>query len=121
VWDARGKAFITHQGDMLFTHFGLSGPIALRCSQFIVKQQKKTGERKVTVSIDLFPDQTVEQWYKHTLGLAEQEDKKAIKNVLKPVLPERLIPILLRGVNLDEQVTFHNIPRQQWMELSKLV
>jgi predicted Rossmann fold flavoprotein len=121
VWDARGKALITHQGDMLFTHFGLSGPIALRCSQFVVKQMKKTGERKVTVSIDLFPDQTDEEWYKETLTLAEQDAKKAIKNVLKPILPERLIPILLRLARLDEHTTYHNIPRQQWMELAKTV
>jgi len=43
VWNAKGKPAVTHRGDMLFTHFGLSGPAALRCSQFVVKELAKAG------------------------------------------------------------------------------
>lgn len=40
---------------MLFTHFGLSGPIALRCSGFIRGVKQKNGGADVTMAIDLFP------------------------------------------------------------------
>ena len=40
VLNPKGKAIISHKMDMLFTHFGLSGPAALRCSQFVVKALK---------------------------------------------------------------------------------
>ena len=35
---------ISHQMDMIFTHFGVSGPAALRCSQFVYKEQKESKE-----------------------------------------------------------------------------
>ncbi len=43
VLNKKGKPIVTHQMDMLFTHFGLSGPAILRCSQFVVKEEKKNG------------------------------------------------------------------------------
>lgn len=50
VLNKKGKPLITHQMDMLFTHFGLSGPAILRCSQFAVKEFRKTGgDRKSVV------------------------------------------------------------------------
>ncbi len=77
VWNAKGKKVITHQGDMLFTHFGLSGPIALRCSQFVVKGLKQSGEKNVVVAIDLLPDKTKEEVYQETMALASNEPKKS--------------------------------------------
>ena len=41
VLNPKGKVIISHKMDMLFTHFGLSGPAALRCSQFVVKATEK--------------------------------------------------------------------------------
>lgn len=41
VLNQKGRPIITHKMDFIFTHFGLSGPAALRCSQFVVKQLKK--------------------------------------------------------------------------------
>lgn len=79
VHDAKDKTVIRHEGDMIFTHFGLSGPIALRCSQFIRKVQKKTGTKNVIMKLDLYPAYSLskmEQDLKHKL---ESEPKKAIK------------------------------------------
>ena len=56
-----GKKVITHRGDMIFTHFGLSGPAALRCSQFVVKIQKKEKGSSVPIQIDLFPDRSIDE------------------------------------------------------------
>ncbi|GLI10812.1 hypothetical protein YDYSG_68480 [Paenibacillus tyrfis] len=121
VLNAKGKKIISHQGDMLFTHFGLSGPIALRCSQFVVKERQKTAEKQVLTTIDLYPHKSVQEIYDETIALAKSEPKKAVKNVLKGYVSERLVPLLLQQAGLDEQTTYDNIPKQPWMELSKLI
>lgn len=121
VWNAKGKAIVSHRGDMLFTHFGLSGPIALRCSQFVVKELAKTERREVLLTVDLFPDLSTDDVYKESMALAKADAKKAIKNVLKPLLSERLIPMLLERTGLDDQLTYDNIPKQKWLDLCKLM
>ena len=77
------KHIITH--DLLFTHFGLSGPAALRMSSFV-----KGGE---ILSLDLLPT-TSSQELKDFL---EEHREKAIKNSLKILLPERLADFLAQG------------------------
>src|SRR5699024_8033860 len=64
VMHEKGKPIVTHQMDMIFTHFGVSGPAILRCSQFVVKELMK-GARKVPLQIDFMPET-----YEHIL-LAE--------------------------------------------------
>ena len=78
-----GKHMITH--DLLFTHFGLSGPAALRMSSFV-----KGGE---ILSLDLLPT-TSSQALKDFL---EEHREKSIKNTLKSLLPERLADFLAQG------------------------
>ncbi len=121
VWSAKGKKIVGHRGDMLFTHFGLSGPIALRCSQFVGKELKKSGERNVIVAIDLMPDYSRDEVGQETLRMIREEPKKAVKNVLKNALPERLVPLLLARAGLDEQLTYDNVPRAKWQELAGLI
>lgn len=77
------KHIITH--DLLFTHFGLSGPAALRMSSFV-----KGGE---ILSLDLLPT-TSSQELKDFL---EEHREKSIKNTLKSLLPERLADFLAQG------------------------
>ncbi|KRF30209.1 NAD(P)/FAD-dependent oxidoreductase [Paenibacillus sp. Soil787] len=121
VWNTKGKSIISHRGDMLFTHFGLSGPIALRCSQFVVKELNKSERKEVLLTVDLFPDQSTDDVYNQSMALAKAEAKKAIKNVLKPLLSDRLIPIMVEKSGLDDQLTYDNIPKQKWLELCKLM
>lgn len=120
VWNPKGKKIIEHEGDLLFTHFGLSGPAALRCSQFVVKARKQFGVDSVRLTIDLCPDRTADTVFEDTLRLAKQEAKKQIKNVLRGYFPERLIPLLLGKAGVSEELTYDNLPRQPWMELAKL-
>src|SRR5699024_4441303 len=54
VLNKQEKAIITDQMDMLFTHFGVSGPAVLRCSQFVVKELRKRSP--VRMEIDLLPN-----------------------------------------------------------------
>lgn len=71
-----GKHIITH--DLLFTHFGLSGPAALRLSSFV-----KGGE---TITLDVLPQQSEQDLAQHL----EVHREKSLKNALKELLPERL-------------------------------
>ncbi|WP_342427988.1 NAD(P)/FAD-dependent oxidoreductase [Paenibacillus sp. FSL L8-0158] len=118
VWNAKQKKVVVHEGDMIFTHFGLSGPTALRCSQFVVKGMKKDKVNTVLLTLDLQPHKHADEVYRETLELASVDAKKAIKNVLKPYLPERLIPLLLQQAELREDLTYDHIPKQQWQELA---
>ena len=77
------KHMITH--DLLFTHFGLSGPAALRMSSFV-----KGGE---VISLDLLPTTSS----KDLIDFLEEHREKAIKNSLKVLLPERLADFLAQG------------------------
>lgn len=111
VWNPKGKRVIAHRGDMLFTHFGVSGPIALRCSQFIRQVQRKFDIVNVDMAIDLFPDLSlaeVEAAFKDRL---EQEPKKAVKNVLKGWIPERMIPLLLTKAQLDGDTVCNGVSK----------
>ncbi|GGD47106.1 NAD(P)/FAD-dependent oxidoreductase [Paenibacillus nasutitermitis] len=121
VWTPKGKKLIEHQGDLLFTHFGISGPIALRCSQFVVKALKQFGTGNIEAAIDLLPDKSKEDVYRESLKLAELESKKSVKNVLKGYLPERMIPLLLQKAGLPDSLTYDNIPKQDWLNLSALI
>ncbi|MFV8190706.1 NAD(P)/FAD-dependent oxidoreductase [Streptococcus pluranimalium] len=77
------KHVITH--DLLFTHFGLSGPAALRMSSFV-----KGGE---TLSLDVLPQMTREDIQQYL----DQNRDKAIKNGLKGLIPERLADFFSEG------------------------
>jgi len=101
VLNKKGKPVITHKMDMIFTHFGISGPAVLRCSQFIVKELKKSDDKKVTVNLDVFPDKKEEDFYQELSQLVKAEPKKNIKNVLKNILPERYLLFLLEHSQID--------------------
>ncbi|SUM43935.1 NAD(FAD)-utilizing dehydrogenase [Staphylococcus petrasii] len=56
VLKKNGKKRISHQMDMIFTHFGISGPAALRSSQFVYKEQKNQKKKDIMMQLDVFPD-----------------------------------------------------------------
>lgn len=121
VWTPKGKTAAVHRGDVIFTHFGLSGPAALRCSQFVYKVRKQFDLPSVRLTLDLFPEESAEALYGRLTGLAQEEPKKALKNVLKRILPERMIPILLAKSGLREEVTGDNLPKQPVQTLAQVL
>ena len=121
VWNPKGKQVIHHRGDFIFTHFGISGPIALRCSQFIRQVQKKFNVKEVEMSVDLFPDYSTAELDKLLREHLEAESKKALKNVLKGTLTERMIPLLLLKANLDGDITYAHLPKNQWLDFVALL
>jgi predicted Rossmann fold flavoprotein len=101
VLNPKGKAIITHKMDMIFTHFGLSGPAVLRCSQFVVKAMKKWKLAEVTMSLDVIPDKKEEEFFQEIVKLVKSEPKKSIKNTLKGLVPERYLLFLLEQNEID--------------------
>lgn len=101
VLNPKGKPLITHRMDMIFTHFGISGPAVLRCSQFVVKAMQKWNLTEVTMSIDALPDQKEEPLYQDISSSVKKDAKKAIKNTLKGLLPERYLLFLLNTNGID--------------------
>ncbi|WP_096189810.1 BaiN/RdsA family NAD(P)/FAD-dependent oxidoreductase [Evansella halocellulosilytica] len=115
------KPIITHEGDMLFTHFGISGPIALRCSQFVLKAQKKFNLKKIPLEIDLFPNMHEEDLFKELEKTLNGQTKKAIKNALNGFIPERLIPITLELAAIDSQTVKAELSKEKQRTFTHLL
>lgn len=113
VLNKKGKAVITHKMDMLFTHFGVSGPAVLRCSQYVVKEQKKRKNEPITLTIDSFSEKNKEELFQSIVKMMKEEPKKAIKNVLKGLVPERFLLFLLERVGIPEQEACGQIPHEK--------
>lgn len=106
---------------MLFTHFGLSGPIALRCSQFVVKALKQFQTKNIEVAIVLLPDKSTGLIAEEILQLAALEPKKSVKNVCKGYLPEKLLPLLLQAAGMADSLTCESMPKEGWVKLAQLI
>ncbi|KEZ53205.1 BaiN/RdsA family NAD(P)/FAD-dependent oxidoreductase [Metabacillus indicus] len=114
VLNPKGKVIKTHQMDMIFTHFGISGPAVLRCSQYVVKAMKKFKTTAIPVSIDSFPERNQEELFQETVKLFKSEPKKAVKNVLKGFLTERYLLFLLEKNGIDPNLPAANLQMDKW-------
>lgn len=99
VLNKKGRVLTEHTMDLLFTHFGISGPAALRCSSFVNKELEKTGE-PVTLSLDCFPTQTKQELI-HLLTEKSKATKKNLVNAWHGLLPERLLVFFLERLEMD--------------------
>ncbi|GGB02769.1 NAD(P)/FAD-dependent oxidoreductase [Macrococcus hajekii] len=111
-----GKPAITHQMDMLFTHFGLSGPAALRCSQFVYKEQQRQKKQDVLMMIDCFPEESLHELTARVNRLLKDQPDKAIKNSLKGLVHERYLLFLLQQAGIDETTSGHHLKKEQLTE-----
>ncbi len=119
VLNPKGKALITHQMDMIFTHFGVSGPAVLRCSQFVVKAMKKWDLKDVTMSLDALPAIKEEALFQEIQQKIKEEPKKSIKNILKGFLPERYLLFLLEESEIDPNAQGASISNEKIRSFSK--
>ncbi len=102
IYDGK-KELYKDFGEMLFTHFGVSGPLILTGSSYISKQIKKGPLRLV---IDLKPALTREQLDARLLREFEEGKNKQFKNVLGGLFPSKLIPVMidLSGIAPEKKV-----------------
>ena len=111
VLNKKNKPIITHQMDMIFTHFGISGPAVLRCSQFVVKERMK-GRKQVPMLLDALPDETEEALNNKISSFMKDSPKKSFKNLLKGMVPERLLAFILVRNAVDENQKAANISKE---------
>ena len=95
VINQKKKTIFTEFGEMLFTHFGISGPIILSASSYM------KDDEDYTIYLDLKPALNEEQLDNKLLMLFEKEHLKSIGKVLENLLPKKLINIFLKAIDLD--------------------
>ncbi len=99
----RAKVF----GEMLFTHFGLSGPIILTLSRRVV--EAKTAGKDVFITIDLKPALDDKKTDTRLLRELEQQNKKEMKNILTSLLPSKMIPVCLQQTAIPADKPGHQV------------
>lgn len=112
VLKKNGKPRITHQMDMIFTHFGVSGPAALRCSQFVYREQQSQKRQEIQMQLDFFPDISQGKLGEDINKLIKDNIDKSLKNILKNMQQERLITFMLDYLNIDMNISGHHVSNQ---------
>src|SRR5699024_2332174 len=108
VLKKNGKPRISHEMDMLFAHFGITGPAALRCSQFVLKELEKQKSETVNMEIDFFPEFSPGQ-LRHILDKHVNKQKNnSIKIILKQKLENRLVELMFKHLTLNPTMTGNN-------------
>ncbi len=89
------KILTTERGDLLFTHFGLSGPVALRCSHYISTALRKAVNPSLTAIIDILPDTPEDELQTWLLTEKSTSSRRYLSSLLTQRLPERLVAVIL--------------------------
>lgn len=97
----QGKKQAGGFGEMLFTHFGVSGPIILSLSKTVI--QALDQNQQVLLSIDLKPGITHAQLKARIARTMHEQGKKKLVNILKDFLPLKMIPVFLEKSGLDPE------------------
>ena len=106
-------------GEMLFTHFGISGPIILSASSYITNYLDK-GE-KVTLYIDLKPALSEEQLDGRILRDFNKAKNKEFKNSLSHLLPKKLIDVIIRLSLISPNKQVNSVTNEERKVLLKLI
>ncbi len=104
-------------GEMLFAHFGITGPLALSASSFYGK--RKNGDVKVV--IDLKPALDEDQLDKRVLRDFEEAINKHFRNSLGGLLPSKMIPVIVKLSGIDPEKPVHEITREERRNLVHLL
>lgn len=120
LWDDKGKRLTTQRGDMIFTHFGLSGPAVLRISHYVSVARLKRGSAPLTVTIDLLPQLTPDAVADRLAEMVRTDPRKLVRTALRGLLPDRLIPVALSMAGVSETLTCAHATREQWLAIGRL-
>lgn len=114
--ESNGKTLFKEFGEMLFTHFGLSGPLILSASYFAVEAMKKGKE--VRIVIDLKPYMNYDELDKRLLKDFELFANKKFKNSLNNLLPQKIIPTIISLSGISELKTVNQISKEERKKLA---
>lgn len=113
----KGKEIFKEFGEMIFTHFGISGPIVLSTSSYI----NRYNPESLNFEIDLKPALTSEKLDNRVIRDFEAYNNKDFKNSLFDLLPRKIIPVVIEESNIDPNKTVHQITKDERRRLVKTI
>ncbi len=116
---ADGKQVYEDFGELLFTHYGLSGPIILSASFYVSDHLRKN--KRIELSIDLKPALSEEELDKRLIRDFEKNINKQFKNSLDELLPQKLIPVMIELSGIEETKEVHQITKEERKKLIRLL
>lgn len=119
IRDQRGRELYREFGEMLFTHFGVSGPLVLTASSLVGK--KLAAEGTLAASIDLKPALEEKQLQERLLREFSKAPNRHFGNVLREVLPAKMVPVAAELSHIPEHQPVREITREQRNDLVKLL
>lgn len=112
------KAFYEGFGEMLFTHFGVSGPLILSASSYYTGRKNKEN---TFLYLDLKPALSEEQLDKRLLRDFEENKNKQFKNSLGALFPVKLIPVMIRLSGIGAEKKVNEITKEERLALVRLI
>ena len=106
-------------GEMIFTHFGLSGPIILTLSRMVVSELE--DKNKVEILIDLMPEFDEQELDKKLIHDLNEHGNKKVVNALKLWLPASLIPVFVDLLNIDTEKECNQISSKERKQILYLL
>ena len=117
VYDGRKKLY-SDFGEMLFTHYGVSGPLMLSASSYIAEKVK---EKELKLVIDLKPALTFEQLDGRVLREFEESMNKQFKNAIQKLFPSKLVPVILAVSDIDSEKKVNLITKEERQQFVTLI
>ena len=105
-------------GEMLFTHYGVTGPVILSASSIVGKTLEK---KELVLHIVLKPALTEEQLDKRLLREFEANHNKQFKNAIDSLLPAKLRPVIIELSGIEEEKKVHEITKEERLNLLRLI
>jgi len=115
--NSNGKEVFSDFGEMLFTHFGVSGPVILSASRHLLACDFKN----VSLFIDLKPALSEEKLDERVQRDFDKTSRKQFKNSLDELLPQKLIPVIIELAGIDQYKPVHQITREERKRLVSLL
>lgn len=109
-------------GEMLFTHFGVSGPIILSASAYLIKQkniEEAFRENKIKLQVDLKPGLESEKLNLRIIRDFEKYKNKEFKNSLNDLLPQKMIPVIIEKSAINPNKKVNEISKKERQNLIK--
>lgn len=113
----KSKIIYEEFGEMIFTHYGISGPIVLSMSNYLHQYSKEN----IKIIIDLKPALSIETLDARLLKDFEKYSNKHFKNSLNDLFPKKLIPTIIELSDIDPYKIVHQITREERMNLLDLI
>ena len=121
---SKSKVIYEHFGEMLFTHFGVSGPTILSGSAHLLRYKnvdELLKDRKIVLSIDLKPALSEEKLDDRILRDFNEEKNKDFKNSLDKLLPKKMIDVIIELSEISPNKKVNEITKKERLELVHLL